>query len=99
MTNVQFYIAMAMPTFAVLVGILVNLVQISGLRGEIDGVRGEIDGVRGEIGGVRGEIGGVRGEIGGLRAEFNSLRAGQDMLTGKVIELVDRISRLEARQG
>ena len=78
MTNVQFYIAMAMPTFAVLVGILVNLVQISGLRGE---------------------IGGVRGEIGGLRAEFISLRAGQDMLTGKVIELVDRISRLEARQG
>ena len=52
MTNVQFYIAMAMPTFAVLVGILVNLVQISGLRGEIGGVRGEIDGVRGEIGGV-----------------------------------------------
>jgi len=92
MTNVQFYIAMAMPTFAVLVGILVNLVQISGLRGEIGGVRGEIDG-------VRGEIGGVRGEIGGLRAEFNSLRAGQDMLTGKVIELVDRISRLEPRQG
>ena len=33
MSNSQLYLAMAMPTFAVLVGILVNLVQISGVRG------------------------------------------------------------------
>ncbi len=76
MTNSQLYLSMAVPTLAVLVGILVNLVQISG---------------------VRGEMGSIRGEMGSIRGEIASLRAGQDMLTGKIIELVDRISRLETK--
>jgi hypothetical protein len=99
MTDTRLYLAMTkMPTFAALVGILVNLVQIGGIRTEVAGLRGEINGLRSEFNGLRGEF---RGEVNSLRSELkgeiNSLRAGLDLLTGKVIELVDRVSRLEAK--
>jgi len=112
MTDTQLYLAMAMPTFAVLVGILINLVQISGIRGEVSGFKVEINGLRSEINGLRGEFNGLRSEFNGLRSEIkgdinslrvelkgeiNTLRSGLDLLTGKVIELVDRVSRLEAK--
>jgi hypothetical protein len=62
MNNTQLILVIAMPSFTVLVGILVNLVQISG----------------------------IRSDLASLRTEVHSL-------TGKIIELVDRVSRLEAR--
>jgi len=31
-----------------------------------------------------------------LQSQMNSLRSGLDLLTGKIIDLVDRISKLEA---
>jgi hypothetical protein len=91
MTDTQLYLAMAMPTSAALLGILVNLVQISGIRAEVAGLKAEINGLRGEF---RGEINSLRAEV---KGEINSLRAGLELLTGKVIELVDRVSRLEAK--
>jgi hypothetical protein len=97
MSNSQLYLSIGVPTFAVLASFLVNLFQISGVRGEMGSVRGEMGSLRGEMSSMRGEMGSLRGEMGSVRGDIASLRAGQDMLTGKIIELVDRISRLETK--
>jgi len=83
----QLILMIATPSFVVLVGILVNLVQISGLRGDIAGIRGDQTSLRGEMTGLRGEMTSLRGEM----------RSGLDLLTGKVMELSDRVGRLEGR--
>jgi uncharacterized protein YoxC len=62
MNNIQFIFAVSMPTLAVLVGILVNQVQTSGISREVSGLRSDVQ-----------------------------------MLTGKVIELIDRVAKLEGR--
>jgi hypothetical protein len=67
MSNTQLCLAMA-PKFAALLGILINLMQISGIRGEVAGLRTEING-RSEINGLRSEF---TGEINALRSELKS---------------------------
>ena len=42
MTNVQLYLAVGMPTLAILAGILINGMQFAALRGEMQSIRGEM---------------------------------------------------------
>ena len=42
MTNAQLYIALGMPTLAILVGVLISGMQFAALRGEIQSLRGEM---------------------------------------------------------
>ncbi|HVW79071.1 MAG TPA: hypothetical protein VHB45_15760 [Alloacidobacterium sp.] len=79
MTNTQLFFAAGMPTLAVLIGILVNRMDVSSLRTEL-----------------HAGMASLRTEISQLRTEFNGRI---DLLTGKVIELTDRVSHLEARIG
>ena len=88
MTNAQLYLAIGVPSILVLLGILLNFFQYNSLRTEI---RSEINGLRNEF---ANDIGGLRAEMMSIRAE---LRADISLLTGKVIELVDRLSKLETR--
>jgi hypothetical protein len=83
MNNFQLLFAAGFPTLVVLLGILLNRQDAGSLRAEL---KSEIGGLRSEL---RSEIGGLRSDIGGRI----------DMLTGKVIELTDRVSHLEARIG
>lgn len=72
----QVLLSVAIPTIAVLVGILINNRQIERLEKQIDRTEKhlevQIGSIRGEIGSVRGEINSVRGEISSLRMEMNA---------------------------
>jgi hypothetical protein len=57
--------ASILPTFMVLIGILLNRNDINRLDARITALEASL----------RSEINGLRGEFNGLRAEFNSLRA------------------------
>ena len=75
MTELQVYIAVGMPTFAVLVGILVNLVQLGNTNARISSFEARVD------------------------ARFNNLDVKFDTLTGKVVDVDNRVTRIEAKLG
>ena len=52
MTNAQMYIALGMPTLAILVGILTSGMQFAALRGEMQSLRGEMQSLSGRLGSV-----------------------------------------------
>lgn len=76
MNNLQLYIAIGLPTFAVLASLIVSLVQISGVRDQISGVKDQISG--------------IRDEIKDLRTDMREIRADIKLLTGKVYEMMAR---------
>jgi len=84
MSNMQFYLAIALPILAVLTSLTVSLIQISGLREDMRGMRSEF---RDDVRGMRSE---VREEVRGIRADLSTL-------TGKVIEMDNRLTRIEER--
>ena len=49
MTNLQLYLAVGLPTIAVLASMVVSLVQISGLRDDIREIRRSIDLLTGKV--------------------------------------------------
>jgi hypothetical protein len=42
MTNVQLYLAIGLPVFAILVALVVNLVQITRIKSDVGSLRGEM---------------------------------------------------------
>jgi hypothetical protein len=84
MTETQLYLTIGMPTLAILVGILVNLVQFAALNGRLTALETRID-----------------ARINALEMRFDarmsSLEAKFDILVGKVIEVDNRLTRVEER--
>ena len=84
MTNIQLYLAVGLPIIAVLTSLTVSMLQVSAIRGEMRGIRADF-----------------REDMHGLRAEFRedmrALRADLNTLTGKVIEIDNRLTRIEER--
>jgi hypothetical protein len=72
-TDQQLYLAIGVPTIAVLVGILVNVGYFVALNGRINSIELRLD------------------------SRINSLEAKFDILVGKVIEIDNRMIRLEER--
>jgi hypothetical protein len=71
MTDVQLYLAIGIPTFTVLVGILMNAVFYNGLNARFNSIDNR----------------------------FNRLEVRFDTLISKVIELDNRVTRIEAKLG
>ncbi|MBV9769244.1 MAG: hypothetical protein JOZ32_06715 [Bryobacterales bacterium] len=69
MTDIQLYFAVGIPTFAVLIGILMNVVHHSSVNARFNSVD----------------------------ARFNSLKTRFDTLLDKVIDLDNRVTRIEAK--
>lgn len=63
MTNLQLYLAIGLPIFAIIVSLIVNLLQISGIRGEITGLRGELSDIRSDIRELRGDVKLLTGKV------------------------------------
>lgn len=82
MTNIQLYLAIGVPVLAVLVSFTFSLLQVSGIREDLRLFRAE---VREDMRTLRQE---VREDIQGLRADLN-------ILTGKVIEIDNRLTRID----
>jgi hypothetical protein len=84
MTNIQLYLAIGLPIIAVLTSLTVSLLQVSAIRGEMRGIRADF-----------------REDMHSLRAEFRedmrALRTDLNTLTGKVVEIDNRLTRIEER--
>jgi hypothetical protein len=64
MTNLQLYLAVGLPTFAIVASLIVSLVQISGIRGELSGVRDDLRGIRGDMKLLTGKVYEMMGQKG-----------------------------------
>jgi hypothetical protein len=95
MSNMQFYFAMGLPTLTTLASLLVLLADIRGLRADTredtKSLRGEMKSLRDEL---RSDMRDLRSEVRDLRSDVN---ASVTLLTGKVLEHTDRISKVEQR--
>ena len=85
--------------------------EVGGLRTEIEALRGlpgEVAGLRGEVGELRGlradvadlrtefgELRGLRADVADLRTEFGELRAEVSENRGQIVDLRERLARVE----
>jgi hypothetical protein len=69
MNDVQLYFAIGIPTFAVLIGILMNVVHHNSVNARFNSMDGR----------------------------FNSLELRFDTLIGKIVDLDNRVTRIEAK--
>ena len=65
MTDTQLYIAIGLPTIAVLTSLMISLVQISGIREDMRGLRGDVNQ---NLHGMRADM---NQDLHGLRANMN----------------------------
>ncbi|MGA7238696.1 MAG: hypothetical protein WBY44_23645 [Bryobacteraceae bacterium] len=84
MTDVQLYLAIGVPIIAILASLTLSLIQINGIREDMRAFRAEI----------REDARALRSEF---RQDMQGLRADLTMLTGKVIEIDNRLTRIEER--
>jgi hypothetical protein len=84
MTDIQLYLAVGLPIIAVLTSLTVSMLQVSAIRGEMHGIRADF-----------------REDMRSLRADFRedmrAMRADLNTLTGKVVEIYSRLTRIEER--
>ena len=78
MTDVQLYLAIGIPTIAVLIGILTNVIHHSAVNSRFNSVDARFS---------------------NIDARFNNLDVRFDTLTGKVIDVYNRVTRIEAKLG
>lgn len=89
MTDIQLYLAIGIPTFAVLIGILTNVVHHSSTNARFNSVETRISNLETRVD--------ARFNI--VEARFNGLDVKFDTLTGKVIDVDNRFTRIEAKLG
>jgi hypothetical protein len=95
-TDLQLYLAIGIPTFAVLVGILMNAVQYSGLNARFNGVDSRFASVDSRLSSVETRISNLETR---MDARFNNLEVKFDTLTGKVVDINNRVTRIVAKLG
>ena len=84
MNNIQLYIAVGLPTIAVLTSLVISLVQISAIREEM---RAQNSAMREDM---HAQIAAIREEIREIREDIREIRSDIKLLTGKVYELMSQ---------
>ena len=56
MSNMQLYLAVGLPIFAIVTSMIVNLLQISGIRGELSDIRSDLRELRGDVKLLTGKV-------------------------------------------
>jgi hypothetical protein len=74
-SNLQLYIAVGLPTIAVITSLVISLVQISAIREDM----------RTQIGAIREDM---HSQIGEIREDIREIRSDIKLLTGRVYELM-----------
>jgi chromosome segregation ATPase len=95
MSNLQLYIAVGLPTLAVITSLVISLVQISAIR---EDMRTQMAAIREEMHAqntairedMHSQIGAIREEIREIREDIREIRADIKLLTGKVYELMSQ---------
>ena len=91
MTDIQLYVAVGIPIIAVLTSLTISMLQISGIRGDMRGLHAEMGGLRDDF---REDVRAIQA---GLREDMRAIRADLNTLTGKVVEIDNRLTRIEER--
>jgi hypothetical protein len=81
-TDVQLYLVIGIPTLAVLIGILTNVIQWNAMNARFNSVETRFSNLETRVDG-----------------RFNNLDVKFDTLTGKVIDVDNRVTRIEAKLG
>lgn len=89
MTDVQLYLAIGIPTLAVLAGILTNVVYYSSLNARLNRIETRFD----------ARFNSIDARFSGIDDRFNRLEVRFDTLITKVVELDNRVTRIEAKLG
>lgn len=76
--DVQLFLTIGIPTFTVLIGILMNVIHHNAVNSRFNSVDARFS---------------------SLDARFNNLEGKFDTLTGKVIDVDNRVTRIEAKLG
>ena len=84
MTNTQLYLTIGIPTLAILVGILINTSALASLTGTMNS----------RFASLEARMTAMETRLDG---RISSLEAKLDILVGKVIEMDNRLTRLEER--
>lgn len=85
-TDVQLYLAIGIPTLAILIGILTNSLQLSSMNTRISSLESRTD----------SRFNSMENRMDG---RFNNLDAKFDTLTGKVIDVDNRVTRIATKLG
>lgn len=91
MTNVQLYLALGIPFLSLVVAMVISNSRINDMR---DLLRSEIQNVSTE---TLGEFKVIRTDLIEQRRMLDRIILSIDMLTGKVVEIDNRLSRLQER--
>jgi hypothetical protein len=84
-TDIQLHLAIGIPTIAVLIGILTNVIHHSAVNSRFNS--------------VDARFGSLDARFSNIDARFNNLDVRFDTLTGKVIDVYNRVTRIEAKLG
>jgi hypothetical protein len=87
MNNVQFYLTIGIPTLAILIGIFMNTVQFSSINARFSSQDARFNSLETCISNLETRF----------DAHFNNLEVKFDTLIGKVIDLDNRVTRIEAK--
>jgi hypothetical protein len=90
MNNVQIFLTVGIPTFAILVGILMNVIHHSSVNSRFNSVDSRFSSLEGRFSSLDGRFNSVD-------ARFNNLEVKFDTLIGKVIDLDNGVTRIEAK--
>jgi hypothetical protein len=91
-TDTQLYLSIGIPTFAVLVSILTNVIHHNAVNARFNSVDGRFSG-------QESRFNSIESRFNSIEATFNNLDLKFDTLIGKAIDLDNRVTRIEAKLG
>ena len=80
MTDLQLYIAIGLPTIAVLASLTISMLQVSGIREDMRQIRSDL-----------------REQVASIQEDIREIRSDLRTMTGKIVEIDNRLTRLEER--
>jgi flagellar capping protein FliD len=87
MSNSQFYLTIGIPTLAVLIGVLMNTIQLSSIDALLSSQDARFSSLETRITNLETRF----------DARFNNLEVKFDTLIGKVIDIDNLVTRIEAK--
>jgi hypothetical protein len=86
MGNLQLYVAVGLPTIAVITSLVISLVQISAIREDMRTQTAAMrEDMRAQNSAIREDM---RAQLGAIREDIREIRSDIKLLTGKVYELM-----------
>ena len=95
-TDTQLYIAIAVLTFAVLVGILMDVIHHNAVNARFNSVDARFNGIEARFNSIEARFNNFETF---MNERFNRLDSKFDTLTGVVIALNNRVTRIGAKLG